>query len=128
VQKYSFDFLCVAILGNVDENLRWRRWGSLLPCLRTRDTSLSPPSTSAEIFLRTCMHSHLQTSPPIPKKAYAKFQTPKSTSGRKGTTAEEEERRIMPLIVATTFAQQPSATHQGSARTPLGPISRPHFG
>jgi hypothetical protein len=28
----------------------------------------------------------------------------------------------MPLIVATTFAQQPSATHQGSARTPLGPI------
>jgi hypothetical protein len=27
----------------------------------------------------------------------------------------------MPLIVATTFAQQPSATHQGSARTPLGP-------
>ena len=28
----------------------------------------------------------------------------------------------MPLIVTTTFAQQPSATHQGSARTPLGPI------
>jgi hypothetical protein len=28
----------------------------------------------------------------------------------------------MPLIVATTFAQQPSAMHQGSARTPVGPI------
>jgi hypothetical protein len=27
----------------------------------------------------------------------------------------------MPLIVATTLAQQPSATHQGSAPTPLGP-------
>ena len=26
----------------------------------------------------------------------------------------------MPLIVATTFAQQPSATHQGSARKLLG--------
>ena len=28
----------------------------------------------------------------------------------------------MPVIVATTFAKQPSATHQGSARSLLGTI------
>ena len=34
--------------------------------------------TWAEIFRRTCPHSHLQTSPPTHKKAYAKIQNPKS--------------------------------------------------
>ena len=40
------------------KNFRSRRWGSSLPGLRTRDPSLSPPSTWAEIFRRTCLQSH----------------------------------------------------------------------
>ena len=47
--------------------------GVLAPVSAQRDTPLSPPSTSAEIFRRTCLHSNLQTSPPTPKNAYAKF-------------------------------------------------------
>ena len=46
-----------------------------------RDTPLSPPLTSAEIYRRTCLHSNLQISPPTPKNAYAKFQNPKTTLG-----------------------------------------------
>jgi hypothetical protein len=47
--------------------------------LRTRDTPPGPPSTPAEFFRRTCLHSNLQTSPQTPKNAYAKFQNPKTT-------------------------------------------------
>ena len=46
-----------------------------------RDTPLSPPLTSAEIYRRMCLHSNLQISPPTPKNAYAKFQNPKTTLG-----------------------------------------------
>ena len=38
--------------------------GVLGHCLRTLDRSLVPPSAWAEIFWRTCLKSHLQTSPP----------------------------------------------------------------
>jgi hypothetical protein len=38
---------------------RSRRWGSSLLGLRTRDPPLSPPSTWAEIFCRTCLQSNL---------------------------------------------------------------------
>ena len=55
--------------------------GVLAPVSAQRDTPLSPPSTSAEIFRRTCLHSNLQISPPTPKNAYAKFQNPKTTLG-----------------------------------------------
>ena len=41
----------------VQKNFRSRRWGSSLPGLRTRDPPLSPPSTWAEIFRRTCLQS-----------------------------------------------------------------------
>ena len=34
------------------------------PGLCMRDPPLSPPSTLAEIFLHTCLQTHLQTSPP----------------------------------------------------------------
>ena len=55
--------------------------GGLAPVSAQRDTPLSPPSTSAEIFWHTCLHSNLQTIPPNPKNAYAKFQNPKTTFG-----------------------------------------------
>ena len=44
-----------------DENrddFRWRRWGSLLPGLRTLDPPRSPPSTQVAFFRRTCLQSH----------------------------------------------------------------------
>ena len=34
-----------AIEEKLNDNFRSRRWESLLPCLRTRDTPLSHPST-----------------------------------------------------------------------------------
>ena len=34
---------------------RWRRWGSSLSGLHTIDPPLSPPSTPAEMFWRTCL-------------------------------------------------------------------------
>ena len=37
------------------QHFRWRRWGSSLPGLRTLDPPLSPPSTPAEFFRRTCL-------------------------------------------------------------------------
>ena len=43
---------------------------------------LSPPSTSAEIFRRTCLHNNLQISPPTPKNDYAMFQNSKTTSSK----------------------------------------------
>ena len=43
-------------------------------------------------------------------------------SNSAGKREERKKERKMPLIVATTFAQQPSPRHQGSACTPLGPI------
>ena len=55
--------------------------GVLAPVSAQRDTPLSPPLTSAEIYRRTCLHSNLQISPPTPKNAYAKFQNPKTTLG-----------------------------------------------
>ena len=36
-------------LGNNSEQFCWRRWGSLLPGLRTLDPPTSPPSTPEEI-------------------------------------------------------------------------------
>ena len=51
-------------------NFRWRRWGSLVPGLRTLDPPLSPSSTPAEIFQCMCLQSHLQTSPTNPQKSY----------------------------------------------------------
>ena len=48
--------------------------GVLSHRLRTLDRSLVPPSTWAEIFRRTCLQSHLQTSPPTPQKSYPKFR------------------------------------------------------
>ena len=43
-----------------------------------REPPLSPPSKWAEIFRRTCLQSHLQTSPPTPQKSYPKFQKPRT--------------------------------------------------
>ena len=58
-----------------------RRWGSSLRSLRMLDPPLGPPSTLAEIFRRTCLQSHLQTSPPTPQKCYPKFRNPRTTFG-----------------------------------------------
>ena len=55
-------------------NFRQRRWGSSLPCPRTRDPPLSPPSALAEIFRHACLQSCLQTSPTTPQKSDLKFQ------------------------------------------------------
>ena len=55
--------------------------GVLAPVSAQRDTPLSPPLTSAKNFWRTCLHSNLKTSPPTPKKTYAKFQNPKINFG-----------------------------------------------
>ena len=55
--------------------------GVLAPVSAQRDTLLSPPSTSAKIFRRACLHSNLQISPPTPENAYATFQNPKTTFG-----------------------------------------------
>ena len=38
-----------------------------------------PPSTPAEFFRRTCLQSHLQTSPSTPQKSYPKFRNPRKT-------------------------------------------------
>ena len=53
--------------------------GVLAHRLRTLDRSLVPPSTQAEIFRHTCLQSHLQTSPPTPRKTYLKFRNPRTT-------------------------------------------------
>ena len=45
------------------DNFRWRRWGSSLPGLRTLDPPLSPPSTPAEMFRRTCLHNSFKITP-----------------------------------------------------------------
>ena len=52
--------------------------GVLAHRLRTLDRSLVPPSAWAEIFRRTCLQSHLQTSPPTPQKSYLKFRNPRT--------------------------------------------------
>ena len=62
-----------------EEEFRWQRWGSSLPGLRTRDPPLGPPWTPAEICWRTCLQSHLQTSPPTYLKSYLKFRNPRTT-------------------------------------------------
>ena len=55
------------------------RRGFSLPGLRTLDPLLGPPSTPVEIFRRTCLQSHLQTSSPTAKNSYPKFLNPKTT-------------------------------------------------
>ena len=60
------------------KNFCSRRLGSSLPGLHSRDPPLSPPSTWAEIFRRTCLQSHLQTSPPTHQKLYPKFRNPRT--------------------------------------------------
>ena len=42
---------------NMRKYFRYRRWGSSLPCPRTRDPPLSPQSALAEIFRHTCLQS-----------------------------------------------------------------------
>ena len=66
-------------VGNMQENFRWRRWGSSLPGLRTLDPPLRHPSTPVEIFWHTCLQSHLQTAPPTPQKSYTNFRNPRKT-------------------------------------------------
>ena len=44
------------------KNFRWRRWGSSLPVLPKLDPLLSPPSTPAEIFRRTCLGGGVKNS------------------------------------------------------------------
>ena len=46
--------------------------------LRMLDRPLVPPSAWAEIFRRTCLQSHLQTSPQTPQKSYPKFRNPRT--------------------------------------------------
>ena len=53
-------------------------WGAFLG-LRNQDPLLVPPSTRAEIFRRTCLQSHFQTSPPTPQKSYSKIRNPMTT-------------------------------------------------
>jgi hypothetical protein len=53
--------------------------GGLAHRLRTLDPSLVPPLTWTEIFQRTCLQSHLQTSPPTPQKSYPTFWNPRTT-------------------------------------------------
>ena len=52
------------IKGN--KNFRSRRWRSSLLGLRTQDPLLSPPSTWAEIFYRTCSAESFFFSPHFP--------------------------------------------------------------
>ena len=51
------------------------RWGSSLPGLRTLDPPLGAPSTLAEIFRRTGLQSHLQTSPQPLRRHIRSFGT-----------------------------------------------------
>jgi hypothetical protein len=55
--------------------------GVLAPRLsRARLTCpLVPPSTRAEIFRRSCVQSHLQTTHPTSQKSYPKFRNPRTT-------------------------------------------------
>ena len=49
--------------------------GSSLPGLHTLDPPLSPPSTLAKNFRRTCLQNHLQTSPSTPRSHIRSFGT-----------------------------------------------------
>jgi hypothetical protein len=40
--------------------------------------SARPPIDKVDIFWRMWLQSHLQTSPPIPKKSYPKFRNPRT--------------------------------------------------
>jgi hypothetical protein len=51
----------------------------LAPRLHTFDGSARPPITQAEIFRRTCMQSHLESSPTTPQESYQKFWNPMTT-------------------------------------------------
>jgi hypothetical protein len=53
--------------------------GVLAHCLHMLDRSLVPPLAWTEICVRTCLQSHLQTSPQIHQKSYQKFWNPRST-------------------------------------------------
>ena len=53
IYKYNVSRNCPFFLV-FSENFHWHDWGSLLPCLRTRDTLPGPPLTPAEIFCHTC--------------------------------------------------------------------------
>ena len=43
------------------------------------DGSAWPPIDTSRNLLRTCLQSHLKTSPPTPQKSYPKFQNPTTT-------------------------------------------------
>ena len=53
----------------------WRTPGGVLALRLQRHWG----STCGNTGGRMCLQSHLQTSPPTPKKAYAKFQNPRKT-------------------------------------------------
>ena len=56
--------------------------GGLAPVSAHAQHSARPPMDVSGNFLRrTCLHSNLKTSPPTPKKTYAKFQNPKINFG-----------------------------------------------
>ena len=75
----SFWNIHAIVNWKVEANFRSRRWGSSIPGLRMQDPPLDPPSTWAKQFRRTCLQSHLQTSPPTPQKSYPKFRNPRTT-------------------------------------------------
>ena len=52
--------------------------GVFAPRLRTLDVSARSPIDTSGNFRRTCLQSHLQTSPPTPQKSYPKFRNPRT--------------------------------------------------
>ena len=52
--------------------------GVLAPGSAHARPSSQPPISTSGNFRRTCLQSHLQTSPPSPQKSYLKFQNPRT--------------------------------------------------
>ena len=53
--------------------------GVLGPWSANARPSAQPPIDTNENFRRTCLQSHLQTSPPTPQKSCPKFRNPRTT-------------------------------------------------
>ena len=94
VNVFEFGFCAKNSKRNLKSDLRFLRYdihvtnvilrmkfplmpmGSSLPGLHTRDHPLGPPSTWAEICWRTCLQSHIQTSPSTLDKEFTNLLMP----------------------------------------------------
>ena len=64
---------------NITQKFPLASMGVLAPGSAHARPSARPPIDTRKKFRHTCLHSHLQTSPPTPQKSYQKFRNPRTT-------------------------------------------------